>query len=629
MTEENQSYLRFSLEESVWFQKGQEVAELYSISLDPNVTIQEDEHYVYMRGTLDLSGEYKDSGEQVDGDVHTFLPRSVQTVERHPNGISEFIHRFPVDITIPSTRITSLDDIEVMIQTFDYTLPERNCLKLQADLIISGIYRETYVEPELEDYQVWDDDESPVATDERQELDEEIEDEVVEVELADIRQEEIAEVEESVEAEEFADERADSVENPALQIEEESPVSYTAAAPQLPDFQPTFRQEEQQEGELYEPFIVEAKRTPDVEEERVAPLFISKQPDIPVFDFSVPKFQEREEEQEIEPVLEKKVEEEQEVEPVLERKVEEEQKAEPVLERKVEEQKAEPVLERKVEEQKAEPVLERKVEEPKAEPVLERKVEEPKAEPVLERKVEEPKVEPVLERKVEEPKAEPVLERKVEEPKAEPVLERKVEEPKVEPVLERKVEEEPKAEPVLERKVEEPKAEPVLERKVEEPKVEPVLERKVEEEPKAEPVLERKVEEPKAEQVLEQEVKEELEKVNLLHLVNKREVPSVIVQQDKRESQQEEEKKVEKSEQKARTNESQPLSIMDFFSRKQEEEHVKVKVCIVQQGETIDDLAERYSVNPQTLLQSNELEPHQDIYEGQVLYIPRSASYKN
>jgi len=600
LTEENQSYLRFSLEESVWFQKGQEVAELYSISLDPNVTIQEDEHYVYMRGTLDLSGEYKDSGEPVDGDVHTFLPRSVQTVERHPNGISEFIHRFPVDITIPSTRITSLDDIEVTIQTFDYTLPERNCLKLQADLIISGIYRETYVEPELEDYQVWDDDESPVATDERQELDEEIEDEVVEVELADIRQEEVDEVEESVEAEEFADEREDSVESPVLQIEEESPVSYTTAPPPLPDFQPTFRQEEQQEGELYEPFIVEAKRTPDVEEERVAPLFISKQPDIPVFDFSVPKFQEREEEQE--------------VEPVLERKVEKEQKAEPVLERKVEEPKEEPVLERKVEEPKAEPVLERKEEEPKAEPVLERKEEEPKAEPVLERKEEEPKAEPVLERK-EEPKAEPVLERKEEEPKAEPVLERKEEEPKAEPVLERK-EEEPKAEPVLEREVEEPKAEPVLERKVEEPKAEPVLERKVEEEQQVEPVL-------------EQEIKGELEKVNLLHLVNKREVPSVIVQQDKREPQQEEEKKVEKSEQKARTNESQPVSIMDFFSRKQEEEHVRVKVCIVQQGETIDDLAERYSVNPQTLLQSNELEPHQDIYEGQVLYIPRSASYKN
>ena len=53
---------------------------------------------------------------------------------------------FPVDITIPSSRIASLDDIEVSIQTFDYTIPERNSLKLQADLIISGIYSETYEE---------------------------------------------------------------------------------------------------------------------------------------------------------------------------------------------------------------------------------------------------------------------------------------------------------------------------------------------------------------------------------------------------------------------------------------------------------------------------------------------------
>ena len=61
--------------------------------------------------------------------------------------INEFIHRFPVDITIPSSRIAALDDIEVSIQTFDYSIPERNSLKLQADLIISGIYSETNEEP--------------------------------------------------------------------------------------------------------------------------------------------------------------------------------------------------------------------------------------------------------------------------------------------------------------------------------------------------------------------------------------------------------------------------------------------------------------------------------------------------
>ena len=50
LTQENESYLRFSLEESVWFQKGQEVEELYSISLDPNVTVTENDHYVYIEG---------------------------------------------------------------------------------------------------------------------------------------------------------------------------------------------------------------------------------------------------------------------------------------------------------------------------------------------------------------------------------------------------------------------------------------------------------------------------------------------------------------------------------------------------------------------------------------------------
>jgi len=45
----NQSCLRFSLEESVWFQRGQEVAELISISLDPDITIQENDQYVTIK----------------------------------------------------------------------------------------------------------------------------------------------------------------------------------------------------------------------------------------------------------------------------------------------------------------------------------------------------------------------------------------------------------------------------------------------------------------------------------------------------------------------------------------------------------------------------------------------------
>ena len=59
MSEDYSSLLRFSLEESVWFQRGQEVSELYSISLEPNVSAHQVEQYIILKGTLDLMGEYK------------------------------------------------------------------------------------------------------------------------------------------------------------------------------------------------------------------------------------------------------------------------------------------------------------------------------------------------------------------------------------------------------------------------------------------------------------------------------------------------------------------------------------------------------------------------------------------
>lgn len=445
LTQENQSYLRFSLEESVWFQKGQEVEELYSISLDPNVTLTEDDHYVYIRGTLDLSGEYKnDEEEEGDEDfTHAFLPKSVQSVERHPDGMIEFVHRFPVDITIPSSRIASLEDIEVSIQTFDYDILERNCLKLQADLFISGIYGETYEEPlENENDQVWD-DESMVVVDEREEVAEE-EDEAVEIPIDEVLSqleeltenaesvdlnveqldEAIGEREEEIEIQGMDEDEQDSFETVFSEDKDEFYVEHTAARPPIPDFQPIFRKSEEKEGKLFEPFTVEAKRAPDLEKE-TEPLYTSSPQELAPFDLSVQQYQEQTIKREAEPVFLEKTE----------------------------------------------------------------------------------------------------------------------------------------------------------------------------------------------------EIEQEQEEVNVLHFVKKSVAP-VNNREQKQEVKQE-----GQSETKSKTSEA--LSIADFFGRKQEEEQVRVKVCIVQHGETVEDLAERYSVSVQTLLQSNELQPNQDIYEGQVLYVPKSHSYKN
>ena len=71
------------------------------------------------------------------------------------------------------------------------------------------------------------------------------------------------------------------------------------------------------------------------------------------------------------------------------------------------------------------------------------------------------------------------------------------------------------------------------------------------------------------------------------------------------------------------------MTLTEFFARKEEgAEQAKLKVCIVQKGETIESLADRYDVTVQNLLRVNHLELSQDVYEGQVLYIPVGLAQK-
>ena len=141
MSQGNQSSLRFSLEESLWFRKGQEVDELISISLSPDITIQENEQYVSIRGVLDLSGEYTTNQDGAEAaEEGTPGLRYVQSISQTEEGLCEFTHRFPVDITIPVNRISSIYDIDVIVDSFDYAFSERSCMRLTADLIISGLY---------------------------------------------------------------------------------------------------------------------------------------------------------------------------------------------------------------------------------------------------------------------------------------------------------------------------------------------------------------------------------------------------------------------------------------------------------------------------------------------------------
>ncbi|WP_161517345.1 LysM peptidoglycan-binding domain-containing protein [Bacillus paralicheniformis] len=130
--------LQFSVEESICFQKGQEVSELLSISLDPDITVQEVNDYVSIRGSLELTGEYNIDQTREYAELPA-TSRFVEDVKLKGGGSAELTHCFPVDITIPKDKVNHLNDVFVFIDAFDYQLTDARMLTIQADLAIEGL----------------------------------------------------------------------------------------------------------------------------------------------------------------------------------------------------------------------------------------------------------------------------------------------------------------------------------------------------------------------------------------------------------------------------------------------------------------------------------------------------------
>ncbi|MEI4800101.1 stage VI sporulation protein D [Bacillus sp. FJAT-51639] len=197
MAADQQTSLRFSLKESVWFQKGQEVNELLSISLDPDVAIEEREYEIVVCGQLDLTGEYIPKEETEAFSLRELSPvRTIDYVETRDDGINELVHSFPLEISIPRGRVKQVEDLYVDIEEFDYALLENGCLQLLADVSIHGL------------------------CDEEREVEETVEEEIVEEEIVD------KEVIETDEWEDYAFEpfQLEARQEPELELEEEKEI---------------------------------------------------------------------------------------------------------------------------------------------------------------------------------------------------------------------------------------------------------------------------------------------------------------------------------------------------------------------------------------------------------------------
>ncbi|MQR95395.1 LysM peptidoglycan-binding domain-containing protein [Fictibacillus phosphorivorans] len=142
----SQSKLRFSIEESVWLKKGQEVAEVLSMSLDPEIRITEEAGQVYIKGALILNGRYRCEKQELNDGVtdqnalsESMSYRSLTQLNVAEDGMTDLVHRFPVDITIPSYRVEDSNEVKVEVESFEYELPNSTCFELSASICIYGI----------------------------------------------------------------------------------------------------------------------------------------------------------------------------------------------------------------------------------------------------------------------------------------------------------------------------------------------------------------------------------------------------------------------------------------------------------------------------------------------------------
>ncbi|MGP4074557.1 stage VI sporulation protein D [Halobacillus sp. K22] len=136
-----QNVFSFYLDEAIWFKEGQGVRELIGISLEPEIVIEENGDEVRLKGTVDLAGEYvpHQSDHKYEEAVPLQSVRTMDHVESGEEGVCYFSHSFPVEITVPVERISSLEDVLIDIESFDYELPANNQLRLHAQLNINGV----------------------------------------------------------------------------------------------------------------------------------------------------------------------------------------------------------------------------------------------------------------------------------------------------------------------------------------------------------------------------------------------------------------------------------------------------------------------------------------------------------
>ncbi|RYL94673.1 LysM peptidoglycan-binding domain-containing protein [Sporolactobacillus sp. THM19-2] len=140
MSQASDDRLQFSINESVWLRNDAPAKEILSMALEPDITVEENVNDVTIKGFLRLTGEYIPDNSSVSDNQEIPAPfRTIEEIMETDTGTAVLEHRFPLDITIPVERVPNLEELFLVIDSFDYELTGQRHMQLQADIAITGL----------------------------------------------------------------------------------------------------------------------------------------------------------------------------------------------------------------------------------------------------------------------------------------------------------------------------------------------------------------------------------------------------------------------------------------------------------------------------------------------------------
>lgn len=145
--------LSFQIKETIFLSSDKaNIGEVKELELVPDVEIIENKNEISITGCLQLHGRYEPVREpQVNEaggsdsllEAMKFTPFQLQDGEAKQNLYAqdaELVHRIPLNVSIPLSRISELNEIYAIVDSFDYEVKTPHQLQIQADLKISGIH---------------------------------------------------------------------------------------------------------------------------------------------------------------------------------------------------------------------------------------------------------------------------------------------------------------------------------------------------------------------------------------------------------------------------------------------------------------------------------------------------------